>query len=110
MPYYSWSQMPCRERLGNRTLRLLCSDRSTVLMVEHVGPAMHGPHVHEESEQICSLLEVEMELTLGDETRTVRPGDIVVVPAGVAHGTRVPAGVKAVALEFFSPPRHDLKP
>jgi len=50
--------MPCRERLGNRTLRLLCSDRSTVLMVEHVGPAMHGPHVHEESEQICSLLEV----------------------------------------------------
>lgn len=110
MPFYNWDRLPGQERLGNRTVRMVISDRATVLRVEHVGPAAHELHVHEESEQISSLLEGEMEFTVGEEIRTVRPGDLVVVPAGVWHGTRVPAGGRAVALEVFTPPRSDLKP
>jgi len=110
MPFYSWEEMPRREQPGNRKSRMIVSDQATVLRVEHFGPAEHKPHVHEESEQICSLLEGEMEFTLGEETRTVRPGDVVVVPAGVRHSTRVAPGVKALALEVFAPPRRDLKP
>lgn len=109
MPFYNWDQLPRQERPGNRALRMVSSDNSTVLRVEHVGPAAHEPHIHEESEQITTLLEGEMEYTLGEEVRIIRPGDIVVVPAGSTHGTRVPAGVRTVAMEFFSPPRRDLK-
>lgn len=107
MPFYNWNEIPNHDRPGNRVLRMVSSDHAVVLRVEHVGPAAHEPHIHEESEQISSLLEGEMEFTLGEEVRVVRPGDIVVVPAGLLHGTRVPAGVRTVALEFFSPPRPD---
>ena len=110
MPFYRWEQLPRLERPGNRTLRMVNGANSTVLRVEHIGPAAHEPHIHEDSEQITTILEGEMEYTLGDEVRTIRPGDIVVVPAGLRHGTRVPAGIRTVAIEFFSPPRTDLKP
>lgn len=109
MPFTSWSDAPSRERPGNRVLRVLNSDRATLLRVEHHGPAMHERHAHDESEQISVLLEGQMEFTVGEETRIVRPGDVVIVPPGIPHATRVAAGVEAVALEYFTPPRQDLR-
>ncbi len=108
MPFYRWGDLPGSERPGNRVLRKVKSDHATILRVEHHGPAAHEAHVHDECDQISSLLEGEMEFTVAGDTRIVRPGELVVVPAGVVHGTRVPAGVKAVALEVFTPPRRDL--
>ncbi len=107
MPFYRWSDIPGKERPGNRISRRVAAQHATLSRVEHHGPAAHESHVHEESDQISSLLEGEMEFTVAGETRTVRPGEVVIVPAGVVHGTRVPAGVKAVALEVFAPPRKD---
>jgi mannose-6-phosphate isomerase-like protein (cupin superfamily) len=108
MPFYRWADLPGRDRPGNRVLRMVSSEHATILRVEHHGPASHEPHVHEECDQISSLVEGEMEFTVAGETRLVKPGELVVVPAGVLHGTRVPAGVYTVALEFFTPPRKDL--
>ncbi len=108
MPFYRWSDIPGQERPGNRVSRRVGTDHATLARVEHHGPAAHAPHVHEENDQISTLLEGEMEFTVGAETRIVRPGEVVIVPAGTLHGTRVPAGVNTVALEVFAPPRKDL--
>ncbi len=110
MPFYKWSELEGQPRPGNRVLRMIGGEKFSLLRVEHLGPAEHTTHVHDDCEQISNLLEGEMEFTVGGETRLVRPGEVVVAPAGVPHATRVPAGVRAVALEFFTPPRKDLKP
>ena len=68
-----------------------------------------GSHrLHEENDQISTLLDGEMEFALGDEKLIVRPGEVVFVPAGVPHATRVTAGMNATAIEIFAPARKDI--
>ena len=50
------------------------------LDADSVVPTHHHPH-----EQAGMLLEGEMELTIGDETRLCRPGDMFIIPGGVSH-------------------------
>jgi mannose-6-phosphate isomerase-like protein (cupin superfamily) len=40
-------------------------------------------HAHEHSEQVMLVLEGEVEMTVEDETRSLGPGDVVVVKHGV---------------------------
>ena len=71
------------------------------LEADSVVPTHHHPH-----EQAGMLLEGEMELTIGDETRLCRPGDMFIIPGGVPHRAR-PINGPAVVLDVFSPPRED---
>jgi quercetin dioxygenase-like cupin family protein len=45
------------------------------------------PHFHAEHDEVLVYLEGEADFRLGDEVTTVHAGDVVSVPAGVAHGT-----------------------
>ncbi len=42
-------------------------------------------HLHERTEEIMIVVEGEIEVTVGDETRMLGPGDVAVVPRGVVH-------------------------
>ena len=54
------------------------------------------------------MIEGEIEMTVGGETRTYGPGDTYYIPAGVVHSANVPAGAKAI--DFFEEPnRYKLK-
>ena len=56
-------------------------------------PGAHVPrHAHEENEQVMLMLEGEVEMTVGSETRTLRAGDSVVVNRGVEHELRSDGG------------------
>lgn len=56
-------------------------------------PGAHVPrHAHEETEQVMLMLEGEVEMTVGSETRTLRAGDSVVVNRGVEHELRSDGG------------------
>ena len=60
-------------------------------------------HVHE---QVGILLEGELTLTSGGETRTLVPGDLWRIPGGTVH--RAVAGSEPVkALDVFAPVRED---
>jgi quercetin dioxygenase-like cupin family protein len=64
------------------------------------------PHSHEGQWGI--VIEGEIEMTVGGETRTYGPGDTYYIPAGVVHSANVPAGAKAI--DFFEEPnRYNLK-
>ena len=64
------------------------------------------PHSHKG--QWGVVLEGEIEMTVGGETRTYGPGDTYYIPAGVVHSAKVPAGAKAI--DFFEEPdRYKLK-
>jgi quercetin dioxygenase-like cupin family protein len=53
-------------------------------------------HSHPEAEQLMAIIGGEVTMTIGDETRTLRAGDVVVVNRGVEHELVSEPGV-----EFF---------
>lgn len=70
---------------------------------EHTEAPMH---VHEE-EQIVIVLEGEFEFQIDDETRTMHPGDVAVVPPWVPHGAHTHE-TTCLEVDVFTPPRKTL--
>ena len=60
-------------------------------------------HNHAE-EQMGIMLDGEFEMTIGDETKLLKKGDMYLVPANVTHGGFTHAD-GALILDVFSPPR-----
>lgn len=65
------------------------------------------PHSH--GAQWGTVVEGEIVLTIGGETRTYRPGDSYSIPAGVEHGAQIRAGTRVIDV-FAEPDRYRLKP
>lgn len=65
----------------------------------HVGAHSH-PH-----EQVAWVLSGKVVFRLGDERRTMGPGEVVVIPSGVEHETYFPEDTEMV--DIFAPPRED---
>jgi quercetin dioxygenase-like cupin family protein len=63
-------------------------------------------HVHEE-EQIVIVLEGEFEFEIDGESRTMRPGDVAVVPPWVPHGAHTHE-TTCTEVDVFTPPRKTL--
>ena len=63
---------------------------------------------HSHKGQWGTVLEGQIELTIGGETRTYGPGGSYYIPAGVVHSGKLPAGAKII--DFFEEPdRYRLK-
>lgn len=82
-----------------------------------------GPHRHTWSDETFYILDGEISLLVGDEIRTVRKGDFVMVPRSTRHAFRVdsetarflngytPASMEALIVELATPaPRRTLPP
>jgi quercetin dioxygenase-like cupin family protein len=71
--------------------------------------AGHPLPIHDHpQEQTGYLVRGRLALTIGDETRELKPGDSWSIPGGVRHGAEVLED--AVAIEVFSPVREDYLP
>ncbi len=57
-------------------------------------------------EQTGIVIEGELDLTIGSETRRCRKGDAFTIPGGVEHSA-VSGNSVTVVLDTFSPPRED---
>jgi quercetin dioxygenase-like cupin family protein len=68
------------------------------------GPDRGFPSHDHPEEQFGLVLEGEMELTIGTETRLLRKGDLYVIPPNVPHEGRTLQTACLVA-DIFSPPR-----
>ena len=62
------------------------------------GAALHA-HSHP-NEEVWHIIEGEVDLTLGDETRAVRAGSAVVVPAGTPHAVAVKKRCRAIGVDY----------
>jgi len=60
-----------------------------------------GEHSHEHTEQVMVILEGEVTMTIADETKTLRQGDVVVVNRGIEHSLVSEPGV--TFLEALAP-------
>ncbi|GAB5550837.1 MAG: cupin domain-containing protein [Saprospiraceae bacterium] len=61
-------------------------------------------HVHE---QVTNILEGELEMTVGGETKVCKPGDIVILASKMPHSAR--ALTDCYVIDVFQPVREDYK-
>ncbi|MEL6572568.1 MAG: cupin domain-containing protein [Pseudomonadota bacterium] len=52
--------------------------------------------VHSHGAQWGTVVEGEIELTIGGETKVYRAGDSYFIPAGVAHGAQIKSGTRVI--------------
>ena len=86
-----------RPVLGERTMA------NFVRFAPHTEAPMH---VHEE-EQIVLVLDGELEFELDGDVRTMKVGDVAVVPPWVPHGART-KDTGCYEVDVFNPPRKTL--
>ena len=93
---------------GFGPIRLIWGDR--VMMANITIPANQPTEpLHKHSnEQVGIVLEGEVTLTIGDETRKLKPGDAFIAPPNVPHGLTAVSKNPIRMLEVFCPPREDL--
>jgi quercetin dioxygenase-like cupin family protein len=60
------------------------------------------PHVHREHDEIIVVIEGAGEFRLGDEVKSIGPGDVIVAPAGAIHGP-TSNSPRFVFLSVFAP-------
>lgn len=105
--FYDSTQRTPRETVPGVSIRTFWGERMLLALIDLAPNAVIPPHSHMH-EQVGSLVAGEMEMTVGGETRTVRVGDVYVVPGNVVHSVTVsPAGAQAV--EVFAPVREEYK-
>ena len=85
--------------------RFFHSKHMTFAYYEIDGGATLHAHSHP-NEEVWHILEGEADLTLGDETRCVRAGQAVVIPAGATHAAAVRHGCRALVVDH--PVRHKI--
>lgn len=81
-------------------------ERSMVNFVTFAEHTEAPHHVHAE-EQIVIVLEGEFEFDLDGDIRTMRRGDVAVVPAWVPHGAHTNEST-CIEIDVFTPPRETL--
>lgn len=78
------------------------------LITVTIDAGAHVPtHQHPE-EQSGTVLSGKVTFTIGDETRTLQPGDCYIIPGNVPHSA-TGGDVKTRLVETFCPIREDLK-
>lgn len=64
----------------------------------------HEPHAHCDRDKIYVVLEGQGEVSVGQETSRVGPGDMALAPAGVTHSMRNTGSARLVAMVVMGPP------
>ena len=64
----------------------------------------HEPHTHCDRDKIYVVLEGAGDVTIGDETARIEPGDLALARSGVVHSLRNPGPDRLVVLVVMGPP------
>jgi quercetin dioxygenase-like cupin family protein len=104
---YRWDDMPAENLKEGLRRRIVTGDRVMLTHVYFTAGTEVPRHQHD-NEQITYILEGALRFHFGDgdeETRTVRAGDVLVIPSNLPH--RAVALEDTLDVDVFAPPRGD---
>lgn len=103
MPFIDTNQMPRAEKRPGWLGRVFSSPSMTFAHWDFAkGAAIHA-HEHPQ-EEVWHILEGELSVTIGGETRIAGPGVVAIVPADTAHEVVALSDGKAIVVD------HPLRP
>jgi quercetin dioxygenase-like cupin family protein len=100
------SEIDAVEFVPGLAFRPVLGEKAMANFVSFAPHTVAPTHVHEE-EQIVVVLEGEFVFHLDGESRTMRPGDVAVIPPWVPHGAHTRES-SCVEVDVFAPPRRTL--
>jgi quercetin dioxygenase-like cupin family protein len=107
MPFYDPTKRTAKQLFPGLTIRPFWGENLLVSVVD-IKPNTVVP-VHSHPHEQCSyLVEGELEFNLDGERRTMRSGDLVVIPGGTEHSL-ITGPQPVLLLDMFSPVREDFK-
>lgn len=86
--------------VGEFDQQVLCTGRLTVIRCRYAAGSDFSSHFHP-LEQVTIVEAGTLEFLIDGERLVVRAGNMIVVPPGVRHATRVVGGHHAAALNLF---------
>jgi len=90
----------------HQTVKLTGKDTNNqfTLIEQYNEPGMEIPmHVHQNEDEVFHVLEGELEVRVGSETKVLRSGDLGFLPRGIPHSWKVVGDQKAKALLSIFP-------
>ena len=105
MYFYNAKERESKEIVPGGTIRTFWGD-NTLLSVVSIDPNVEVPRHTHPQEQSGIVLEGEMEMGVAGEVKTLRPGDMYIIPGGVEHYAKTSSS-HARVLDIFSPVRED---
>jgi quercetin dioxygenase-like cupin family protein len=113
-PFGSWNGRGVHPMFPGIGLHAIGGEQVLLCRVTYQAGKSVPRHAHEHTEQVMAIVDGEVEVTIGGETRTLRPGDVCVMNRGVEHELRSPGGVTffealaPVPLDHVPDPDRDL--
>jgi quercetin dioxygenase-like cupin family protein len=106
MELYREDELDWREKFPGARVKVLHSERMTVTLWEFEPETDLPEHSHPH-EQISMVREGRITLTVDGESRTLLPGDMLVIPPDSLHSARSES--RTQVMDVFSPVREDFK-
>ena len=107
-PFGSWNGIEPHGLFPGVGIHAFGGDQVLVCHVTYAPGTTVQRHRHEATEQVMWIVEGALTMTIGDETRKLGPGDVVVINRGVEHELYSEGGVTFV--EALAPPPLDHVP
>jgi quercetin dioxygenase-like cupin family protein len=103
---YELSDIAERELIPGFDVRFVHTERMTFAYwtVREGAELPHHSHPHE---QVCQLQEGRFELTIADQTQTLEPGQVAVIPGDAPHSGKALTACRI--MDTFAPPRDDYR-
>ena len=95
-PFGSWTGRDLHTRFPGVALHSIGGEQVLLCRVTYQAGKSVARHAHEDTEQVMVIVDGEVEVTIGEETRMLRPGDVCVMNRGVEHELHSPEGVTFV--------------
>jgi quercetin dioxygenase-like cupin family protein len=106
MRYQHLGDIEQRELLPGLRVRFVHAEAMTLAYWDISAGADLPSHDHPH-EQVVTVLQGRFELTVGEETRALGPGDVVIIPPGVPHGGNALSPARII--DVFHPVREDYR-
>lgn len=105
----NWDHIP-GEVVRRGVSRKAFGTQDAMLVLNRIDPGMQpAPHVHDDFDQIATILSGRAIYHVGDVAHEVGPGDLLLIPAGTEHWIE-PVGDEPVEnLDVFGPARSDYR-
>jgi quercetin dioxygenase-like cupin family protein len=91
-PFRDWQGREPLSLFEGVSLDAIGGEQVLLCRVRYEPGATVPRHSHEHTEQVMFVLDGELEMTVGSETRVLHAGDVVVVNRGVEHELRSERG------------------
>ena len=92
-PFGTWNGLESWEFVDGVRLHAIGGEQVLLCKVKY-DPGKQVPwHAHDDTEQVMFILEGEVEMTIEEETATLKAGDVVVVNRGLNHKLYSEGGV-----------------